>query len=117
MNKGLYPRDWRVLKPAEYQQVFKHAKAIKGRELTLLYIPNSLNHPRVGMAIANKHCGNVVLRNRGKRLIREFFRQHMREIGGYDLVYLSKPHLGKASNKQINDALEFFKRRFSKENA
>lgn len=116
MEACLYPRDWRILKPAEYQQVFKHAKAIRGKELTLLYISNSLSHPRVGMAISNKHSGNVVQRNRAKRLIREFFRQHMREIGGYDLVYVSKPSLAKVSNKKINDALENFKSRFKQKN-
>lgn len=109
-----YPRNWRILKPAEYQHVFKHAKAIKGRQMTLLYTPNTLDHPRVGMAISNKHSGNVVKRNRIKRTIREFYRLNMREIGGLDLVFLSKPGLGNINQEQIHDVLEFFNRRLAK---
>jgi len=90
-----YLRDWRILTPADYQQVFNSAKAIKTSTLTILYKPNTLGHPRIGMAVSNKHSKNVVNRNRVKRVIREYFRQNLREIGNLDLVVLSKPGMAK----------------------
>lgn len=100
-----YPRAWRIIKPEQYKAVFKQANRLRTDQFTLLFVSNSLAHPRLGMAISNKHSGCVVKRNKVKRALREFFRNEMRELGGVDLVYVSNKNLQTANNQQLRNAL------------
>lgn len=100
-----YPRTWRIVKPEQYKSVFKQAKRLRTEPITLLFVSNSLAHPRLGMAISNKHSGCVVKRNQVKRVVREFFRNDMRELGGVDLVYVSNKTLQTTNNQQLRNAL------------
>lgn len=117
MNQPLrynYPRDWRIVKPSQYKAVFNKAKRLRTDQFTLLFIPNSLAHPRLGMAISNKHSGSVVKRNKCKRILREFFRKEMSDIGGVDLVYVSNKNLLTTDSKQLRNALTKTKHLLSK---
>ena len=46
--------------------------------------------PRLGFAIARKHVGSAVRRNRIKRIARESFRHHSRILQGFDVVLVSR---------------------------
>ena len=46
---------------------------------------------RLGMAVAVKHFGGSVPRNRIRRMIRESFRLHQHELPGVDLVVSARP--------------------------
>lgn len=74
--------------------------------MTILAIPNDLQHPRLGTAISIKVSGNAVQRNRIKRLVRESFRQHQDLLGGRDLVVLVRPGIRSRSNQQLLSALD-----------
>jgi ribonuclease P protein component len=60
--------------------------------LTVRALPNDVGRCRLGISIG-RHCGNAVLRNRIKRLLRESFRLLKSELpAGYDLVISVRPH-------------------------
>ena len=73
---------------------------------TVLYRPNGGKEARLGLAIGKKNCRLSTGRNRLKRIVRESFRQHRREIGGLDIVVLNQPAATRAANKALFNALE-----------
>lgn len=73
---------------------------------TVLYKQNGGQEARLGLAISAKHCRGAVRRNRLKRIVRESFRLHRRDLQGLDLVLLNQPQAARASNAALFDSLE-----------
>ena len=92
MTKGnSFPKASRLLANSQFRFVL--AKRLNARyELLLLYArENGLDYPRLGISIG-KSCGNAVVRNRLKRLLREAFRQNKQRITpGFDFVVSMSP--------------------------
>jgi len=53
----------------------RRGKRLHCHGLRVVYIPNQLDHGRLGLAVSRKY-GNAVQRNRLKRCLRQAFRQH-----------------------------------------
>jgi ribonuclease P protein component len=68
-----FPKDRRVRRRGEFQDVFQRGTRVHGRYFTVLVLPNGLSVPRLGI-VASRKFGGAVDRNRAKRLIREIFR-------------------------------------------
>jgi ribonuclease P protein component len=85
-----YSRQLRLIKPAEYKNVF--AKPLKSSDLyfTLLAKKNDLNHPRLGLAVAKKYIKKAVNRNVIKRTVRENFRLQQQQLGNMDIIVLAR---------------------------
>ena len=100
------PRTRRLLTATRFQRVFRQCKYKSGdRFISVLAVSNSLQYPRLGMAVSIRNAGNAVKRNRIKRLVRESFRQHQQQIGGCDLVVVVRPGVSARSNRQLFDSL------------
>ena len=66
-------------------------------------IANDATEPRLGLAISKKACRLAVSRNRIKRQIREYFRQHKQQLAGHDYVILARPLAAKKTKRQLRD--------------
>jgi len=96
-----FPKCAKLLKPAEYKQVFDSAQRVSDRHLTLFFRVNDLKHARLGLAISKKVSKLAVDRNRIKRLARESFRLQQQNLPDVDCVVLARPSAVKADNKEI----------------
>lgn len=96
----------RLVDSGDFRQVFAAGERVSSKAFIVLYRFNSLDYPRLGMAVARKHFSQAVDRNRIKRLIRESFRQRQRVLGGRDLVVLSKLGIHRRSNSDLLRCLE-----------
>src|SRR6059058_467530 len=91
-RRHTYPKSHRLGGTLQFAAVFD-AKVKGARGPLVVYsLPNNLNHPRLGISISRR-VGTAVRRNRIKRLLREAFRIHQHDLpGGYDLVFVVRPH-------------------------
>lgn len=99
-----FTKKQRILKPAEYQEVFKQQKKIYCRGLVVYYSDNSLSCARVGIAVAKRHFKKAVDRNHIKRKIRESFRVQL-ALGNKDIVILATSKLREDKQCPITSAL------------
>ena len=102
-----FPSRARLTKPAEFQRVFKQCRIrIGNRWMTVLAMPNTLEYPRLGLAISRKVARSAVSRNRIKRVIRESFRHNREQICPLDIVVLGRSGIANQTNVTLNTALE-----------
>ena len=101
-----FSRAMKMNNPRDYSRVFRQAKRVSGKGLTILTVENSVGHPRLGLAIAKKHLKLASRRNRLKRIIRESFRQHQSDFANIDIVVLTRPDITKRESAQLWKALE-----------
>jgi len=67
------PKTYLLKKKSEYDTVYQYGKRVHGENFSLILLPNSSDHNRLGISIHGQLKGSVK-RNRIKRIIREFFR-------------------------------------------
>ena len=97
----------RLTEPVDYQRVFKRCDhRFNNRWMTVLAIPNQLQHPRLGLAISRKVANKAVSRNRIKRVIRESYRHWQTRLGNLDIVVLGRAGVAKQPNRELDAALE-----------
>jgi len=90
-----FPKAYHLVRRREFLDCYERGRRYhsKGFILFVLDRPVPPDHWRVGLAVSRK-TGHAVLRNRVKRLLREFFRLHGPQLpGGIDIVAVPKKHL------------------------
>lgn len=100
-----FPKSARLLKPAEFSQVFKDPVRSSDRLFTILAKRSSVqDQPRLGLAISKKHAKRALDRNRVKRIARESFR-HQHNLPAADFVVMARDLTVQASNQELFDSL------------
>ncbi|MDX1515553.1 MAG: ribonuclease P protein component [Woeseiaceae bacterium] len=101
-----FSKDNRLPDAASFDRVFEKARRSGDRWFTVLSRSNDLQRARLGLAISKKHCKRAVARNRLKRIVRESFRQHLRELDGLDIVVMNRAAACDAASKELFASLE-----------
>lgn len=75
------------------------------RCFTVLYRPNTLRRPRLGLAITRKRVRKAIARHRIKRQVRESFRLAQHRLPGLDLVVLAREETANRANDELRASL------------
>ncbi len=87
-----FPRAHRLGGELAFKRVFDSRHRRESGPLLVYGCPNDLPHSRLGLSVGRK-VGGAVRRTLVKRRIREAFRRRPeREIAGFDLVVVVRPH-------------------------
>jgi ribonuclease P protein component len=103
---GTFSRDYRLTRPADFDQLFKGGQRSADRCFTILYRPNGLDHPRLGFALAKRRIRRAVDRNRLRRRVRENFRLAAAELPAVDMVVMAKPGAESCRGVDLADSLK-----------
>lgn len=91
----------RLVKPAEFDQVFADNQRARTDTLLVMARPNELGHARLGMVVSKRMLSRAVDRNRVKRCIRESFRLCFDGLPACDFVVrlTSRPKPGEEARE------------------
>ena len=96
----------RLLRRSDFETLSQHGNRMNGEYFIVLYSRNNLGKSRLGVTVS-KRVGCAVIRNRVKRLAREYFRRHKTLLGySYDVNVIAKRGASHLSSRQTQRALE-----------
>ncbi|MCE9688086.1 ribonuclease P protein component [Shewanella sp. AS16] len=114
MTSYTFTRELRLLTPAQFKSVFSNPVKASSAEITLLAIPNTENHPRLGLTVAKRYVKRANQRNRIKRVIRDSFRLHQHNIPALDIVVLVRNGVLEMENAELKKLIEKLWRKLSR---
>ena len=93
---------------AEISTLFANGKRLHTPYLTFIVTRNEKQHDHVGRAafVAGKRLGNAVWRNSAKRRMRALCRELEGPWTGYDVIFLAKSNITRASYSKVLTACD-----------
>jgi ribonuclease P protein component len=109
-----FPKSLRLTEASEYRKVFDSAQRSADNSFLVLARENSLSVARLGLAVSKKNLRLAVQRNFIKRVIRESFRRHLKELSGIDIVVLAQKKILQKNSDELNLSIETHWERIAK---
>jgi ribonuclease P protein component len=99
LKRFSFPKSKRLVSNRQFKAVFASNERFSNGFLVLFISANACGYRRFGVSVG-KSCGNAVVRNRLKRLLRTVFRQSQGQIpSGFDYVLTISPQWSKKLSK------------------
>lgn len=99
-----FPKTKRLLKTKEFNTVFEQGVKVVTEFLVAFAIPSKKS--KVGIVVSKK-VGNAVIRNKLKRVLREYYRQFGEEHGeSMELIVIARYTAKRAKTQEIDRAFD-----------
>lgn len=105
INDQKFSKKIRLLKPSEFQKIYKHGQWIANRELVANFKTQKTQISKLGITVSKKVSKRAVDRNRIKRQIREWFRKNKLSCLHLDVIITAKPIVNTKTNQEIQRSL------------
>ncbi len=103
----MLPKQNRLKKEKEFQQVLKKGRGLKEGFLLLKFVNNNLDRSRFGIIISQKVSKKATIRNKIKRKIKAAICLNMPRIRkGLDVILITKPGLETRDFWEIKEAID-----------
>jgi ribonuclease P protein component len=99
------PPRLRLRRKRDFESARVNARRMSDGFFTVTASVNQAGTARLGMAVAVRTAGGAVTRNRIRRIVRESFRLHQREIPAVDLVVSARSAAATASRRELHASL------------
>ncbi len=107
-----FGKDKKLVSDKQFKAVLDRNLRVSNAMLTLYMAENECGYPRLGVSVG-RTCGNAVVRNRWKRLLREAFRQNQDKIpAGFDYLLMISYQWLKKTTKVEQPSFEQVKASF-----
>jgi ribonuclease P protein component len=107
MGISRFPRQARLLKPAEFRLVFDNPPLrFSAGEILLLAKPKASGAARLGVVAPKKACRLATGRNRFKRQVRESYRHRQHVLDRLDVIILARSGIADLDNEGIRQRLD-----------
>ena len=109
LRRLFFRKNQRLLSNTQFKSVLDRNCCVRNSDMLVFVAENGCGYPRLGISVS-KACGNAVVRNRLKRLIRESFRKNQHQLAqNYDyLVIAVKPKGKKIKNGEKKQTIRLF---------
>jgi len=112
----LFTKADRILKRPDFIRLSKYGKKIDNQHFVASFFPGRFERTRLGITVSRK-VGNAAVRNRVKRLSREYFRLNKQKISGcWDINITAKRAAALRTSEQIFLSLKDIFDRISRSN-
>ncbi len=98
-----FPKSARILKRGEFEGLWKKGIALGNPYFGLRWQRGK--ERRLGIVVGRKAVGRAVQRNRIKRVIREFFRNHPEKFPMGDIILVARRGIDGLNNEAIREGL------------
>jgi len=101
-----FPKTARLRKRREFSRLSRSGRKTHSANFVVITQTNDVGETRLGVTVSGK-VGNAVVRNRIKRLVREFFRRGRRDLArGIDVLVIARKRAIDLSFSQVVSELE-----------
>ena len=101
----LLPKEQILHSSKDFLKLLRGGKRLKSEGFELVYRQNDLGYPRIGYIVSKEISSKAVIRNRIKRIFREYFRHNKRLFGSNDIIFVCKKDISGWNFKMIGDVV------------